>query len=205
MLDFEAELDKLLSRETVRLPRYELLEIAEAGREVLGQLNERQNDMSLQIEEIYDLVKEQEGLQKAVEAEKATAYRVALGAIGLADLLEDFCAYAGRSGSEALNHQARLLWEQACDHLFGCGIAPVGIAGQSLDPRLHTVKAGAASPLPREQIVQVLRQGYTYQGMLVRKAAVVVSRGPEEAAGEPEETAWGPEETDREPDRGGWE
>jgi molecular chaperone GrpE (heat shock protein) len=180
MLDFEAELERLLSRETGRLPRYELVELASAGQEVLAELNKRQAEVSLQIEEIYDLVKEQEGLREAAEAEKVRANRLVLGAIGLADLLEDFCSFAKQSGSEDLNHQAELLWEKACGILSGCGIIPFGEAGQFLDPQIHTVKAGAASPFPREQVVQVLQRGYACQGALVRKASVVVSRGPEE-------------------------
>lgn len=180
MPDFEAELDRLLSRENRSFPRYELVEFASAGREILEELNKRQTDVSLQIEEIYDLVKEQEAQREAAAAEKARADRLVLAAIGLADLLEDFCTYAGQSGSEALSHQAGLLWEQAGGILSGCGIVPLGKPGQPLDPRIHTVKAGAESPLPREQVLQVLQSGYAYQGMPVRKAAVVVSRGQED-------------------------
>jgi molecular chaperone GrpE (heat shock protein) len=179
MPDFEAELDKLLSRETGRLPQYEFAEFAAAGREFLAEFNKKQNDVSLQIEEIYDLVKEQGFLRETLEAEKAGADRLVGAAVGLCDLLEDFCAYAEQSGSEELKQQARLLRENSGGILAGCGILRFGEPGQSLNPQIHRVRASVESSLPREQVVQVLQSGYVYQGVLIRKAAVVVSRGPE--------------------------
>jgi molecular chaperone GrpE (heat shock protein) len=184
MLNFEAELDKLLSRETERLPQCGLAEFAAAGQRLLADLNKKQTDVSLQIEEIYDLVKEQDTrvLREALDAEKTRANQLALAAVGLSDLLEDFCVYAGQSGSEELKHQAGLLRENSGRILAGCGIVRLGEKGEPLDPRIHTVKASAESPLPRERVVQVLQSGYACQNALMRKAAVVVSRGREDAA-----------------------
>lgn len=187
MINFEAELNKLLSLETGELPRYEFAELAAAGRELLAELNKKQTDISLQIEEIYDLAKEQGLLRETAMDEKARADQLALAAVGLADLLEDFGAYAGQSGSEALKHQAKLLWENAGGLLLNCGILRFGEEGQPLDPRIHTVKASAESSLPREQVVRVLQSGYVYKNTVIRKAAVVVSRGQETGAEKPAE------------------
>jgi molecular chaperone GrpE (heat shock protein) len=177
MINFEAELNKLLALETGRIPEYEFVELAAADRDLLAELDKKQTNTSLQIEEIYDLVKEQGLLRETVLAEKNRADQLALAAMGLADLLEDFCAYAGQSGSEALKHQAKLLRENSGGILLNCGILRFGEEGQPLDPRIHTVKASAESPLPREQVVRVLQSGYVYKNTLIRKAAVVVSRG----------------------------
>ena len=186
MINFEDELDKLLSRETGRLPGYEAAGLAEADRELLAELNRKQDDTSLQIEEIYDLVKEQGFLRETAGAHKDRADRLALAAMGLADLLEDFCVYAGQSGSEELEHQAKLLREKAGGILADCGIARLGEEGQALNPQIHRVEASAESPFAREQVVRVLQSGYRYQNTLIRKAAVVVSRGQEDEAGEAE-------------------
>ncbi|MDR2785220.1 MAG: nucleotide exchange factor GrpE [Treponema sp.] len=188
MLNFEAELDKLLSRETGPLPQYEFAELAAAGQNFLAELNKKQTDVSLQIEEIYDLVKEQDNraLQEAVNAEKTRANQLVFAAISLADLLEDFYAYAARSGGEELKRQAKLLWENAGGVLSGRGIFRFGEEGQMLNPQIHTVKASIESPLPREQVVRVLQSGYLYQNALLRKAAVVISRGQENTVRETE-------------------
>ena len=182
MVDFETELNKLLSGETGGRPWHELDELASADRELLAELNRKQVDASLQIEEIYDLVKEQDFLRETAAAEKARADRLALAAMGLADLLEDFCAYAGRSGSKELEHQAKLLREKAGGVLSDCGITRLGEEGQTLNPQIHRVEAIAESSFPREQVIRVLQSGYRYQNTLIRKAAVVVSRGQEEPA-----------------------
>ncbi|MDR1108388.1 MAG: nucleotide exchange factor GrpE [Spirochaetaceae bacterium] len=186
MINFEAELNQLLSREIERFPQYELVELAAAGQELLTELNKRQTDVSLQIEEIYDLAKEQEGLRKRTDAETARADQLVMAAIGLVDLLEDFCTYAGQSGSEELEHQAGILWKNAGSILASRGIFRFGEKGQPLDPQIHTVKASAESPFPPEQVVQVLQSGYVYRNTLVRKAAVVVSRGRQDGTGETE-------------------
>jgi molecular chaperone GrpE (heat shock protein) len=184
MLNFEAELEKLLSRETGMFPQYEFAELAAEGRKFLEELNKKQTDVSLQIEEIYDLVKEQDTRiwQEAVSAEKTKANRLVFAAMALVDLLEDFFTYARQSGSEELKHQAGIMWENAGGVLSGCGIFRFGEEGQPLNPQIHTVKASVESPLPREQVVQVLQSGYLYQNVLLRKAAVVLSRGQEDVA-----------------------
>jgi molecular chaperone GrpE (heat shock protein) len=217
MLNFEAELDKLLSRETERLPQYELAELAAVGQQLLEDLNKRQTEVSLQIEEIYDLVKEQDTrvLEESLDAEKTRVNQLAFAAISISDLLEDFCAYAEQSGSEELKHQAGILRKNSGGILAGCGIFRFGEEGEPLNPQIHTVKASAESSLPRERVVQVLQSGYVYQNALVRKAAVVVSRGRDEAAvppyGETETgdagTGDGDLETydDRDDREGGWD
>jgi molecular chaperone GrpE (heat shock protein) len=192
-MNFEAELDKLLASERGIFPQYELVEIAAAGQEFLAELNKKQTDISLQVEEIYDLVKEQDTrvLQETLDAETARANKLAFTAINLCDLLEDFWAYARQSGSEELKHQAGLLWKKAGSILAGCDILRFGEEGQPLNPQIHTVKASAESSFPREWVVQVLQSGYVYQNTLVRKAAVVVSRGQEDADRETEITDTG--------------
>ncbi|MDR1949284.1 MAG: nucleotide exchange factor GrpE [Spirochaetaceae bacterium] len=197
MLNFEAELDKLLSREIQSFPQYEFAELAAAGQALLAEFEKKQTDISLQIEEIYDLVKEQDtrDLQNAVDTERGRANRLVFTAIGLSDLLEDFCDYAQRSGGGELEHQAELLWEHAGGILAGAGIIRFGEPGQPMDPQLHTVKASAESSFPREHVVRVLQSGYGYQNTIIRKAAVVVSRGPKQETSDTSPSDIGPSDT----------
>ncbi|MFP3040311.1 nucleotide exchange factor GrpE [Treponema primitia] len=191
MLDFEIELNKLLSGEVEQLPRYEIaqaVEMAALGQDLADDLRKKQTDVSLQVEEIYDLLKEQNTLagenrhvmtvlQEALETEKKRADTLALGTIALCDLLENFCTYAQQSGSEELKNQADILWTQSGRLLADNNIVRLGAEGQPLDPRIHTVQKGVESPFPREQVLELLQSGYTYKNALVRKASVVVSLG----------------------------
>ncbi|MDR2070143.1 MAG: nucleotide exchange factor GrpE [Treponema sp.] len=178
-MDFEAELEKLLAGEQEPLPQYELAEVLAESRTLLDALNKRQVDLSLQVEEIYDLAKEADAreLREALNAEKGRVHQLLGAVVGLSDLLEHFCVYAGQSGSPELEHQGRLLWQNSRLLLESCGILRLGEAGQRLDPALHTVQSAVASELPQEHIVQVLQSGYGYLGTVLRKAVVVLSLG----------------------------
>jgi molecular chaperone GrpE (heat shock protein) len=188
-VDFEAELEKLLAREGEPLPGSELVEFAAAEREFLTALNKKHTDLSLQVEEIYDLVKEGDTrvLQETLEAEQNRSGRLAGAAVGLCDLLEDFCAYARQSGSGDLEQEARLLWRNSGALLESCGITRLGEEGQPLDPAIHRVQAAVPSALPREHVTRVLQSGYRYLGAIVRRAVVVVSAGQEETEEEGDE------------------
>jgi molecular chaperone GrpE (heat shock protein) len=179
MLDFENELEKLLAKEAEPFYESDLVNLALAERELLAALSRKQTDFSLQIEEIYDLVKDADtGIWKdALNTEKVRAAQLLRTALGLCDILEDFCTYSQRSGSEELVRGGALLWKNSGLLLENCGITRIGEAGQALDPALHTVQAGVDSPLPREQVVSVLQSGYRYLGAVLRKAVVIVSRG----------------------------
>jgi molecular chaperone GrpE (heat shock protein) len=185
MLDFETELNKLLSREIEPLPRYEFapaVEMATLGQELLADLRKKQTDVSLQVEEIYDILKDlnTKGLEDALDEEKKQADRLAKTAIALSDMLEDFYSYAKQSGSEELKHQTAILWTQAGKLLMNNNIVRFGGTGKSFNPKLHSVQKGVESPLPKEQVLDVLQSGYVYKNVLVRKAAVVVSVGQKE-------------------------
>jgi molecular chaperone GrpE (heat shock protein) len=179
MLNFETELEKLLARESGPLPQSEFAELAAAAQKLLAALNKKQTDISMQVEEIYDLAKENDSrvLQEALDAEKIRANQLVVAAVGLSDLLEDFCAYARQSGSEELERQARLLWKSSAGLLETCGITRLGEEGQPLDPGAHRVQALAVSYLPREHVARVLQSGYRYLGEVLRRAAVIVSAG----------------------------
>jgi molecular chaperone GrpE (heat shock protein) len=181
MLDFETELEKLLSREVGPLPQHEFAEVAAVERHLLVELDRKQRDASLQIEEIYDLVKEQRVLIEAAERERQEKDRLVTAAVEIADLIEYFRAYAERSGDEALQAQAGAMWQNTVKILANCGVVRFGEAGEPLDPRAHTVKASAESSFPYEYVTEVLQSGYMSQDRILRKAAVVVSRGQGDA------------------------
>ncbi|GHU41946.1 hypothetical protein FACS1894190_10650 [Spirochaetia bacterium] len=185
MIDFETELNKLLSREIEPLPRFGIataVEMAALGQDILKDLQKKQTDVSLQVEEIYDILKEQDTkvLEAAYAAEKERADKLVLAAIAICDLLEVFYTFARQSGNEALNHQAGILWEQSGYRLYENNIVRIGAEGQPLNPQIHTVQKSVESHLPCEQVLEVLQSGYLYKNAIIRKAAVVVSGGQAE-------------------------
>jgi molecular chaperone GrpE (heat shock protein) len=198
MMDFEAELKKLLAGEGEPLPQGELAEVLAESRNLLEALYKKQADLSLQVEEIYDLAKDADTreLQGVLNVERGRSQQLLGVVVGLSDMLEHFCVYAGQSGSAELEHQGRLLWQNARRLLESCGIVRLGEAGQPLDPALHTVQSAVVSALPKEHVVQVLQSGYLYLGMMLRKAVVVVSMG----SGNPNPEVKDRDDEDREED-----
>lgn len=180
MLDFKQELNHLLAQETHPLPGDGLAGMALAGQRLLTTLGKKQSELSLQVEEIYDIVGNLDlaAVQEALQAETQRADSLADGMVGLCDILEDFCAYARDSGNAGLEQQGRMMWDNAGDLLERYGFARLGEDGQPLAPEIHTVRSAAASPaVPKEHVVRVLQSGYRYRGAVVRKAVVAASLG----------------------------
>lgn len=182
MLDFKRELNRLLEQEAHPLQGDALAETALAGQRILTALGKKQSELSMQVEEIYDIVESLDtaALQEALRAETQRADTLAEAAVGLCDILEDFCAYSRESGNEELEKQGQMMWSNAGRLLERCGFARLGEDGQPLDPEIHKVRSAAASPVPREHVARVLQSGYRYRGAVVRRAAVVASKGMEE-------------------------
>ncbi|MCL2107600.1 MAG: hypothetical protein FWH26_11165, partial [Oscillospiraceae bacterium] len=185
-LDFKAELDKLIRLETEPLPQPggELAEILAAGRELLSFFSKKQDDISMQVEEIYDLAQEAgaSDARDALRDERKQGARLAGAVIGLCDIIEDFYEFAKNGHDGELSRQALLMWRGAGRLLSECGMARIDgdcEAGRPLDPEVHAGQSMAPSPLPRGSVVSVLRSGYRHNGNVARKAAVILSAGPE--------------------------
>ena len=177
MIDFEKELDKLLSSECGPLETDEFAIIADEGNRVLAALNKKQADISLQVEEIYDIVREDGTSRDALLTERSKVASLLDAVVGLTDLLDNFLRYAEGNGRPELENQARIMVKNAGALHEKCAIASFGEAGEPLRPELHTVYSVEASDYPREHIVNVLECGYRYMGAVIRKATVTVSAG----------------------------
>lgn len=186
MFDFKQELNKLLEQETQPLPMDTLTEAALAEQKILASLGKRQSELSMQVEEIYDIVEniDNAALQEAMQTEKQRADTLAGTVVSLCDVLEDFCAFARDSGDAELDKQARMMWSNTGRLLERSGFVRIGEVGQRLDPEIHTVRAAAASSVPREHVAQVLQSGYRYMGVVARRAVVLLSEGMGETADE---------------------
>ena len=209
MIDFETELAKLLEQESKPLPQSELVELASAGQQLLQSLNKKQNDISMQIEELYDLAKESDNtaLQESMRVEKARAGLTVWAVVGLCDLIVDFYEYSKQCENKELEHQALMMRKKGDGLLAGCGITRIGEEGQPLIPAIHSVHSAANSHIPHEHVLKVLQSGYLYMGTVLRKSTVVVSLGmespeePEQDLEEPEQDLEEPEQDLEEPEQ----
>lgn len=191
MLDFKKELDKLLASEDSVLEADEFGLLAAEGTRLLAAVDgkqagisqqvdavgKKQADISLQIEEIYDIVKEFDADKSALRSERALVEGLLKAVVGMSDMVEDFYNFTEQGGSEELVRQAQIMRKNADDLLGTCSVTRFGEAGQPLDPAEHSVYSSAVSAYPNEHVAKVLQSGYAYKGTVIRKATIIVSTG----------------------------
>ncbi|MCL2496795.1 MAG: nucleotide exchange factor GrpE [Clostridiales bacterium] len=184
MLDFEKEPEKQFTGENAAGEIREFDLLADEGMRLLAAIDKKQADISLQVEEIYDIVKESALYVEALRMERMRVNQLLGAVVGLADMIEDFCHFTAQSGNSELEKQALMMWRNAGNLLEGCAAARFGEAGQPLNPAIHSVHAAETSAYPREYIAKVLLSGYRYMGNIIRKASVIVSAGEDEGEDE---------------------
>ena len=173
-MNFIAELKKLLGEEEPS-PLDPLAELARAHAELLEALNKNSSGISLQVEEIYDIVKESNENAREVKSAAKRESTLLTAMIAINDLLDSmfkYIQYAGGTHSEAIT-------AKRAEALNACSLEKIGLLGQHLDPRIHTVATAEYSGAPAETVIRILENGYMYRGNVVRKATVIVSKGSE--------------------------
>ena len=154
MFNFDLELNKLKSK----VPR-ELIKPFDIAQndEMLAALSGKIEGLSLQVEEIYEIVEN----NKPDSALLGTL-------INVFDLLEAyFAAYdadgAGRRKLREILSEGKL--------------AVIGEVGERLNPDIHKVIGAAyVEGIAAEQVVQVVLPGYSYENKIIRKAQILVSK-----------------------------
>ena len=175
-MDFAAELKKLLDAEE-NPPFDPIFELAKAQAGMLEALNKTEAGISLQVEEIYDIVKETDENAKEVKSAAKRESQLLGGLVALNDLLDGMLRHIQAGGAE---HAAPIEAKRQ-DTLNSFGLERHGSPGGHLDPRIHTVASAEYSDAPVESIIDILECGYVYRGSVIRKATVIISKGRENA------------------------
>lgn len=169
-MNFSTELKKLLKAEKSP-PVDPFIELMGVQAELLAGIKKKDADLSLQIEEIYAIIKKTDENEKEVKAAVKRESSLLNGFIMLCDLLDDLLPHIG-GHSEAV--------EAKKDEVMRtCGMEPLGFIGERLDPKLHTAASAEYSDAPLECVIRVLQAGYAYRGKVIKKATVILSKGPE--------------------------
>ncbi|MBV9463598.1 MAG: nucleotide exchange factor GrpE [Verrucomicrobiae bacterium] len=80
--------------------------------------------------------------------------------------------------SKALLEGMEMVHGQLIRFLKNLGVEPIEAVGQEFDPAVHEAIAQQPSDVPAGQVIAQTRKGYKLRDMLLRPAAVVVSKGP---------------------------
>ena len=175
-MDFAAELNSLLLAE-VEPPVDVLAELTKAHLTLLEALRKTGSDVSLQVEEIYDIVKDSDENAKEVRNAAKREQQLLGSFIIVSDMLDGLLQFIQPSGA---GHAATIAAKRD-EALKACGLERFDGLGSFLDPRFHTVAGAEFYDAPPEHVIGVLECGYVYRGSVIRKAAVIISKGREDA------------------------
>lgn len=95
-------------------------------------------------------------------------------------VLDNFGRALSNPGSsvEALHDGLQMVDKQLIDVLGTFGLEKIDALGQPFDPNLHeAIATGSADEYPDNHVIEVLQDGYTLNGRLLRPAMVRVARG----------------------------
>lgn len=87
-------------------------------------------------------------------------------------------AKQGTGDSKSIIDGVAMVLEQFKGALTRHGLKEINPLGHTFDPNLHDCLAHQPADAPEEQVIQVIRLGYSLNGRLLRPASVVVSSGP---------------------------
>jgi hypothetical protein len=157
MFDFNLELEKLKSAIPHELIKPFTVSEERCTAEKISELSGKLKDVSLQVEEIYEIVENNSpdsGLIKTL--------------MDVCELLE-----ANLTEFDADGAGKRKLREI----LNEGGITVLGAVGERLNPEIHrTVGAEILNNILPEQVIQVVQTGYSYENKVIRKAKVIVTK-----------------------------
>ena len=171
-MDFAAELQKLIDAEETP-PLDPLAELALGQANLLKAIRKKEDDLSLQVEEIYDIIKEADDNAKEVKAAAKREARLLESLLAISDMLDDVLRFLHEHGAAHVD----IIAAKAGEAMIACGAERFGAPGEPLDPRLHTVASAEFSETPIEHITRVLQYGCAYNGKIARKASVIISKG----------------------------
>ena len=88
---------------------------------------------------------------------------------------------AGNPSVESLANAFKLLGEQLRHVVAPRGLAPIAALGSKYDPMIHQAVAfmPATKENPPGTIIEELRKGYTWKGLVLRPSEVIVAKGAE--------------------------
>lgn len=124
-------------------------------------------------------------LREKDELRTAATGRVLEDIFPVLDTLAMAAAAARQPGAElkGVADGVEMVLSQMRSALAGHGLKEINPVGQAFDPHQHqAISHQASAEVKEENVVQVVRVGYSLNGRLLRPASVIVSSGPAKEA-----------------------
>ena len=182
MIDFEKELQKLTTESEPKKDegffniKNEVCQVLQTQNELVSKLLKKQGAASIQVEEMYAIMEEQNQEDQLQELESRQQVLIQ-ALIKAADLMEDLYIYYKEHYDEAMIVQAQMMWNTLCKELSQAGLSRIADENTPYNLQLNSI-SGVASDTndPDGFVVKVLKSGYLYNGKVIRKSEVIVNK-----------------------------
>jgi len=133
----------------------------------LRKMENKQKEMSLQLDEINGF------LQDGDDSESNLINSI----VAATDNIETFYRFAAENENQPLFEQADMMWKSAKNAAEAAGLEIIDEDHAPFDFQRHSTESvGCDENIPSGYIIKVLKCGYTYRGMVMRRAAVEVNK-----------------------------
>ncbi|MBS4021328.1 MAG: nucleotide exchange factor GrpE [Dethiobacter sp.] len=187
MIDFRKELDNFdFSTIDSDFSRHfnEAAQVIKVFNSTLRRLGKEMSNTNIQLEEVLSqFMEEKEKDRYIAEQQKSLAAReeeklsLVHGLVAVFDQLEDIYRYALKNERGGWSEQMQLLWRDTAAILLRQGIVRIECEDTPFDSQLHSaVQVREDSSIASGMVTEVLRCGYMFQSLLLRKAQVTVNK-----------------------------
>ena len=145
-------------------------------------LESRQDEIVMAVEDLTDgLDEHKEITSDAVNEKEKEIVDLISAMITAADYTEDFFHYAKESRNHELFEQASFFWNAVNKKFNAVGLVRINDINTLADAVFNTIVSAEVSDetIKPGVILKTLRSGYVYNGKVIRKSEVVVSRSSE--------------------------
>ena len=154
------------------------LQLKELAKHV-KKLESRQDEFVMAVEDLTEgLDEHKEVTAEAVNDREKEIAGLITAMITAADYTEDFFHYAKESGSHELYEQASFFWNAVNKKFSSVGLVRINDLNTLADAVYNTIVSAEVSDESSKSgvIIRTLRSGYIYNGKVIRKSEVVVTR-----------------------------
>jgi molecular chaperone GrpE len=187
MIDFGKELEKFdfFSVDSkLQGTHKELTNVLSEVNSTLGRIGKEQGKANIQLEELMIILDEEkekheviENLKKRIDSSEDEKLSIIKGLIKVLDQIENFYRLFANEENESLYRQLSLMWELIYKILLSIGITRIDDENTIFEPSLNNiVGTNSNTDLDEGTILSVLKSGYIYKDVVLRKSEVIANK-----------------------------
>jgi len=162
--------------------------ITESINETLKKISKNNRKVNIQVDEIIDILDEDKekkieniDLKKRFENIECENKKLVLGFISILDQIEDIYRYSLKNFSSNWSEQIELLWNSISKQLQTLGIIQISDQNTFFNPTINLAVNSTQNENLRDGIiVDILKTGYIYNNIVLRKSEIIVNVNKQE-------------------------